>query len=382
MNLDDVRPSMYNFSTTVNVYDKLGAEFPITLAFRKLPDLPPQIDPNTGEEIPGTRQKNVFAWFALTDGINLKDGQPGVQQATGGGFLQFSEDGRLLTTLRGDIQQIYDQNNMPGPKTLVQVPELPGVTRPQITFDFKGVTEPLVAGFNFGDGFNPFDPSDARTGIDGITFFSGKDKLNIIENDGHKGGVMESFRVDKQGTIMGVFDSGVIWPVGRIQLADFASPQELKRMGNNRYEETDLSGKANVGDPSKSGRGNIISRNLEKSNVDLADEFVKVIENQRAFQASSKSIEADKGGREIMNGLKITSNVETQTIKVSGLDIATLLDTVENNNGLIRMGTKTQLGLYFRLTAKVFPSVLQHPNTRYLTSGWITSGATTQKKIM
>ena len=290
MNLEDVRPEMYNFATNVKVYDELGAEFPVTVAFRKLPDMPAQLDPNTGEEIPGTRQKNVWAWFSVTDGANLKDGIPGVQQATGGGFIQFGEDGRMLTTLRGEVQEIPGLNGQPSFKTLVQMPELPGVERPQVAFNFKGVSEPLVAGFDFGDGTNPLDPSDGRSGLDGLTFFSGKNKLNKIDNDGNKGGVMESFNVDSEGIIQGVFDSGVIEAVGKVQLADFASPTELKRAGNNRFEETNLSGLANVGDPGASGRGRIISKNLERSNVDLADEFVKVIENQRAFQASAKNV--------------------------------------------------------------------------------------------
>ena len=38
------------------------------------------------------------------------------------------------------------------------------------------------------------------------------------------------------------------------------------------------------------GLGEIRSQSLEQSNVDLSEEFVKMVETQRAFQASDKTV--------------------------------------------------------------------------------------------
>jgi flagellar hook protein FlgE len=38
------------------------------------------------------------------------------------------------------------------------------------------------------------------------------------------------------------------------------------------------------------GRGKIYSKSLERSTVDLAMEFVNLIQNQRGFQANAKTI--------------------------------------------------------------------------------------------
>ena len=38
------------------------------------------------------------------------------------------------------------------------------------------------------------------------------------------------------------------------------------------------------------GGGGVNARNLEKSNVDLSTEFVRMIETQRAFQSNAKVI--------------------------------------------------------------------------------------------
>jgi flagellar hook protein FlgE len=47
---------------------------------------------------------------------------------------------------------------------------------------------------------------------------------------------------------------------------------------------------ANVGNPGTGGRGTLAPGSLEGSNVDLADEFVKLIVAQRGFQANARVI--------------------------------------------------------------------------------------------
>jgi flagellar hook protein FlgE len=53
---------------------------------------------------------------------------------------------------------------------------------------------------------------------------------------------------------------------------------------------TPNSGPATLGAAGNLGRGNIVAGGLEQSNVDLANEFVKMIAAQRAYQANGKTI--------------------------------------------------------------------------------------------
>jgi flagellar hook protein FlgE len=61
-------------------------------------------------------------------------------------------------------------------------------------------------------------------------------------------------------------------------------------MGNNLYAQSMSSGQALPGTAGTGRLGNIAPGSLEMSNVDLAEEFVKMITTQRAFQANSRVI--------------------------------------------------------------------------------------------
>ena len=65
-------------------------------------------------------------------------------------------------------------------------------------------------GVNLGLGSNPNDPTDERTGLEGVTQFSSQSKVNRIIADGHPSGSFENFTMDVTGTITGHFDSGHI----------------------------------------------------------------------------------------------------------------------------------------------------------------------------
>ena len=45
-----------------------------------------------------------------------------------------------------------------------------------------------------------------------------------------------------------------------------------------------------LGQPDTGGRGKVIGNALEKSNVDLEDEFVNMITSQRTYQANARMI--------------------------------------------------------------------------------------------
>ena len=73
-------------------------------------------------------------------------------------------------------------------------------------------------------------------------------------------------------------------------MAKFNNPEGLLRAGNNLFRETTGSGQPSVGAAQTGGRGRIIGGTLELSNVDIAEEFVKLITAQRGYQANSRII--------------------------------------------------------------------------------------------
>jgi flagellar hook protein FlgE len=108
--------------------------------------------------------------------------------------------------------------------------------------------------------------------------------------DGYGAGDLEGVDVGVDGLITGVYSNGQVLPLYRIALAKFQSAQGLYKEGGNLYRETRESGNATTSLPGSNGLGNIAPNSLEQSNVDIANEFVKMITTQRGFQANSKII--------------------------------------------------------------------------------------------
>ena len=64
----------------------------------------------------------------------------------------------------------------------------------------------------------------------------------------------------------------------------------MQAIGDNFLVETAASGAAELGIGGENGRGNIRQGMLEASNVNVVTELVAMIETQRAYEVSSKSI--------------------------------------------------------------------------------------------
>lgn len=291
----NVQDNMYNFASTVTVYDKIGEEHTATIAFRRRPDAAGAVDPATGQPVPGSEVKNQWEWYVLFDGGDI--GQtPGQQQAVGGGFLQFSDDGRMLAVTGGrfeaqpgGIDPATGQQLPGGPPILVPEPVDPNTGLPQIVVPMGGDL-PQVIGVNLGAGSNPDDPTDQRTGLDGITQFAAPSDVIEVGADGHPSGALEDIYVESTGMINGVFDSGYTRPLGKVILTRFDNPGKLIKRGENLLMKSNAAGKSITGEAGRNGLGEIRSRTLEQSNVDLAREFVKMIETQRAFSANAKTV--------------------------------------------------------------------------------------------
>lgn len=108
--------------------------------------------------------------------------------------------------------------------------------------------------------------------------------------NGNSSGTLTSFVVTQDGTIQGLFSNGETSPLGQVAVAYFVNPQGLLSAGGNLYNATTESGQPTIGVAGTGGRGTIQGGALEMSNVDIAEEFIKLIIFQRGYQANSRVI--------------------------------------------------------------------------------------------
>ncbi|WP_300668947.1 flagellar hook protein FlgE [Desulfoluna sp.] len=107
---------------------------------------------------------------------------------------------------------------------------------------------------------------------------------------GYGAGSLQNISVDVDGIITGQYSNGQVTPLYRVALGKFQNMQGLFKEGGNLFSETRLSGSVITNRPGTNGLGSLAPNSLEQSNVDMASEFVKMITNQRAYQANSKIV--------------------------------------------------------------------------------------------
>ena len=92
--------------------------------------------------------------------------------------------------------------------------------------------------------------------------------------------------------------------VGQLTLANFANPRGLQPVGETFAVETPASGAPIEGAPLNGGFGKLVQGYLEGSNVNVVQQLVDMIETQRAYEVSSKSISSvDEMMRYLSNNL-------------------------------------------------------------------------------
>jgi flagellar hook protein FlgE len=226
-----------NFATSVTVYDSLGKAYQPQVYFR-----------NDGN--------GTWEWHAMVDGGSVDGGAPGIPAEIATGVLTFDAQGRLTDT---------------------------GI--PSITFNPNGALQPQDLTFDFGDAM-----SQGGTGLAGVTQFASPSATTFVGQDGYGSGELTSVQIDKKGTVLGVFTNGQTRALGQVGVARVAAPDQLERVGGNLFALTRDSGDAVLGAAGDGGRAFISAGTLEQSNVDIAEQFVRMIAAQRAFEANSKTI--------------------------------------------------------------------------------------------
>ncbi|MFT5522407.1 MAG: flagellar basal-body rod protein FlgG [Pirellulaceae bacterium] len=80
--------------------------------------------------------------------------------------------------------------------------------------------------------------------------------------------------------------------LAQIQVAVFANPEGLQKLGENLYGETSASSTPILGNPGQNGVGVIRQGALESSNVEPVKELIDLITTQRSFELNSQAVQA------------------------------------------------------------------------------------------
>lgn len=120
--------------------------------------------------------------------------------------------------------------------------------------------------------------------------FSGNFTVLFADQNGAELGLRTGIDIDRDGFVIARFSNGATSRLYKIPLITFSNPNGLQEVSGTAYSETDESGEENLREAGSGGAGYIEPSTLEMSNVDLADEFAKLIVSQRAYSANTKVI--------------------------------------------------------------------------------------------
>ena len=126
--------------------------------------------------------------------------------------------------------------------------------------------------------------------LNGLTQFAGNSTAVAKEQDGYEQGNLSTVSVNNEGVVIGAFSNGIKKDLGAIKIALFQNTSGLETIGGGY-----LTTSANSGTPAETqamtgGAGSIHGGALEKSNSDVATQFVAMIQAQNGFQANARTI--------------------------------------------------------------------------------------------
>ena len=213
----------------------------------------------TQDTTPGS---NKWYWEILVDEGKI------VPQSGGSGYVTFNDDGSLK-------EFRYDNGT-------------------QLRFNVLGAEEMRI---------------DLNAGIPGahggMTQFEAPSTNVLIEQNGHTMGILNDINIDDQGIISGIYSNGVSKALDQVALANFTNESGLMKEGNNLFSANASSGVGLISWAGVNNKTVLKSGHLESSNVDLTEEFSKLIISQRALEANAKVINtADMVLQTIIDRLK------------------------------------------------------------------------------
>ena len=278
-----------NFQTGTRVFDSLGNPRNVLVYFRK-----DSAAANSWFYYAGVSREDVnFSGFgAPYNTFTTATGNESDFFPLQSGTLTFDTNGALITENNTALSFDYDRDGdgaISGAESGAPL-ATPGNAPTGWAFA-GGAASGQVVAFDFGT-----TATEGGTGTDRTTQYGGaaasgaNNFVRFLTQDGFTAGSLSSIDIDDNGFVTGAFSNGQTERLAQIALASFPNLSGLQRVGKNNFLESVGSGQPVVGSPNQSGLGAIRSGFLEQSNTDLAEEFVRLILSQRAFQANTRTI--------------------------------------------------------------------------------------------
>lgn len=230
--------STSHYSTGLEMYDSQGNKHLMTMFFNKT-------------------DNSQWEWRGMVDGKNVEGGEAGKLSEVGTGKLVFTTDGKLQS------QEVTNLN-----------------------MNFKGgALQDQQVKFNFGD-----DIASGGKGLIGSKQYGKESDLMSWSQNGAAAGTIQNMSFNDEGVLTALYTNGEARDLSQISMAKFENAESMYKVGNNRFKESRDSGTPSLAAAGRAGRGKIFAKSLERSTVDLASEFVQMIQGQRNFQANAKTI--------------------------------------------------------------------------------------------
>ncbi len=264
----------YEYQTTIEVYDSLGSAHDITIYFDK------------------TTTDSQYEYVITCN--PSEDNRAGLVDTNAGllgkGTISFEPaSGVIIGITMTQIDGNGDATDMSTDPTSDNY----GLTNGIFTFnaDFLGgAGSEMSVALDFGSTYSQSSGGSWVNDALSTTQFAVDSNTTYKTSDGYAAGELQDINVDEEGIITGTYSNGQVIPLYRVALAGFQNEDGLVKEGGNLFSATLASGGAITNKPGTNGLGSIASGSLEQSNVDIADEFVRMIITQRGYQANSKII--------------------------------------------------------------------------------------------
>jgi flagellar hook protein FlgE len=173
---------------------------------------------------------------------------------------------------------------------------------------FKGISIPgeeAVIGVQFENNPSAIQTIQLVLGTPGeftglTQFASQQSSAAALTQDGYAAGSLSNVTIDQTGMIVGTFTNGVKVNIAALQVGIFQNAGGLESIGNGYFLPTANSGEAIATMAASGGAGKITGQSLEQSNVDIATEFVTLMQAQNGYQANARTIRV---ANEVLNEL-------------------------------------------------------------------------------
>lgn len=262
--------------STIQIYDSLGATHSLQFQWTKGASSDP---PNTWYLDITPTDGLATASFEEADGDTgdaLDDIAAGASVGTQ--RLTFTFGDGTSGSVAGTIESIDDGNGTFFNITADAAPD--HLANVSFNVEFPGAGAQTIQ-MNFGK----YDQAA------GVTQYDATDlSVTSLEQNGIPRGSFRDLTIDDEGFVYLNYDNGRSRTLYQIPIVQFNNPSALQRVDGGAFTRTNDSGTARFSTPGNVGAGSISSNTLEGSNVDIADEFTKMIQAQRVYSANARTI--------------------------------------------------------------------------------------------